>query len=158
MHGFISRSFHAEGQLGVHVIRPTPGSRSREYGIVRRFSNPESRDRFFQSDLFKEWDQTVAKLTEGGPVRQEMCGLETWFTLPGQRAVIPPPRWKMAMVTLLGVWPVSLLVPWLLKPLIEDLHPLLQAFFIAAGIVIMLTWVVMPGLVRILRPWLQWRQ
>ena len=155
LHDFIAESFHAEGQLGVHVIRPAPGSGSREYGIVRRFSNPGSRDRFYQSELFNQWDQAVAQLTEGGPVRQELSGLETWFTLPGQRAVIPPPRWKMALVTVLGVYPVSLLVPRLLQPLIGNLHPLLQGLFIAVGIVILLTWVVMPVLVRILRPWLQ---
>ncbi len=157
LHDFISRSFHTEGQLGVHVIRPDPGSGSREYGIVRRFGNPESRDRFYGSDLFKGWELTAAELTEGGPKRQELSGLETWFTLPGQRAVIPPPRWKMAIVTLLGVWPVSLLVPWLLNPLIAELSPIVQALCIAAGIVILLTWVVMPVLAQILRPWLQRR-
>ena len=155
MHDFISGSFHAEGQLGVHVIRPAPGSGSREYGIVRRFTNAESRDRFYESQLFKQWELTVAQLTEGGPVRQELSGLETWFTVPGQRAVIPPPRWKMAIVTLLGVWPVSILVPWLLKPFVGGQPLLLQALFIAAGIVILLTWAVMPALVRILEPWLQ---
>ena len=154
LHDFISESFHAEGQLGVHVIRPAPGSGSREYGIVRRFGNPESRDRFYRSPSFTQWEQEVAQLTEGGPVRQELSGLETWFTLPGQRAVIPPPRWKMALVTVVGVWPVSIVVPWLLNPVIGNLNPLLQAFFIAVGIVILLTWVIMPALVRILGPWL----
>jgi antibiotic biosynthesis monooxygenase (ABM) superfamily enzyme len=155
LHVFIARSLHTEGQLGVHVLRPEPGSGSREYGIVRRFSNTEYRDRFYGSPLFLLWESTVAPLTEGGPKRQELSGLETWFTLPGQRSMIPPPRWKMAIVTVVGVWPVSLLVPWLLTPLTGTLSLPLQALCMAVGIVILLTWVVMPLLVRILSPWLQ---
>lgn len=157
LHDFISRSLHAEGQLGVHVLRPGPGTGSREYGIVRRFSDSEFRDRFYRSLLFQQWELTVAQLTEGEPQRQELSGLETWFTLPGQRAVIPPPRWKMALVTILGVYPASMLVSRLLEPVIGKLYPPLQALLIAVGIVILLTWAIMPLLARILSPWLQRR-
>lgn len=155
LHDFIVRSLHTEGQLGVHVLRPEPGSGSREYGIVRRFSDAESRERFYRSAIFQQWEQTVEPLTEGVPQRQELSGLETWFTLPGQRAVVPPPRWKMALVTLFGVWPVSLLVPRSLNPIIGNLPLSMQALLVAVGIVVLLTWVVMPVLVRILRSWLQ---
>ncbi len=154
LHDFISRSLQTEGQLGVSVIRPVQESGSREYGILRRFSDSESRDRFYESPIFKQWEITVASLTEGEPKHQELSGLETWFALPGQRAMIPPPPWKMAIVTALGVWPVSMLVPWLLNPLISGLTFALQALLVAVGIVILLTWVVMPVLVRILKHWL----
>jgi uncharacterized protein len=155
LHDFIATSLHTEGQLGVHVLRPEEGAVSLEYGIVRRFINSESRDRFYASRLFQQWELTVAELTEGGPRRQQLSGLETWFTLPGQQALIPPPRWKMALVTVLGVWPVSMLVPWLLNPLIGNLSLTLQALCVAFGIVICLTWAVMPILVTVLSPWLQ---
>jgi hypothetical protein len=154
LHDFIERSLHAEGQLGVHVIRPVRESGSYEYGILRRFSDTESRDRFYGSPLFQEWDSSVASLTEGEPKRQELSGLETWFTLPGQRSIVPPPRWKMALVTVLGVYPVSLFVPWLLNPLTGGMPKLMQAAFIAVGIVTLLTWVIMPALVKVLKPWL----
>jgi len=154
LHDFISASLHSDGQLGVHVIRPGAGNHPREYGILRRFSTSQACDTFYRSALFRQWEETIAPMMEGVPVRQELSGLETWFTLPGQRAMIPPPAWKMALVTVLGVYPVSILVPWLLQPLIGDLHPLLKALFIAMGIVVVLTWAVMPVLVKILKPWL----
>jgi uncharacterized protein len=154
LHDFISRSLQTEGQLGVSVMRPVQRSGSREYGMLRRFRDSECRDRFYESSLFQQWEVTVASLTEGEAKHQELSGLETWFVLPGQRAVIPPPPWKMALVTVLGVWPTSMLVPWLLNPLITGLSLTLQAFFVAVGIVILLTWVIMPVLVRILKPWL----
>ncbi len=65
LHDFISQSFQTEGQLGVSVIRPVEGSGSREYGILRRFRDAASRDRFYDSSLFKQWDITVASFTEG---------------------------------------------------------------------------------------------
>jgi len=154
LHDFISRSLETEGQLGVSVIRPVRETGSREYGILRRFSDPESRDRFYESPIFRQWEVTVASLTEGEPKHQHLSGLETWFVLPGQRALIPPPPWKMAVVTVLGVWPVSMFVPWLLNPVISGLSLPLQALFVAVGIVILLTWVVMPVFVRILKSWL----
>jgi antibiotic biosynthesis monooxygenase (ABM) superfamily enzyme len=153
LHDFISRSLQTEGQLGVSVMRPVQGSGSREYGILRRFSDPASRHLFYNSPLFKEWEVKIASLTEGEPKHQELSGLETWFVLPGQRALIPPPRWKMSLVTLLGVWPTSMFVPWLLQPLANGLPFPWQALFIGAGIVGLLTWAVMPVLVRILKPW-----
>lgn len=158
LHDFIAASFHTEGQLGVHVIRPASGSGSREYGIVRRFGSIEARDRFYSSELFRRWEESIAPMMEGGPVRQDLCGLETWFTVPGKRAMIPPPRWKMALVTVIGVYPASIVVAQLLHPLTGGLHPLLQSLFIAVGIVVCLTWAVMPVLVKIFRPWLYPRE
>lgn len=154
LHDFIARSLQTEGQLGVSVMRPVQGSGSREYGILRRFRDSASRDSFYESPLFQQWEATLASLTEGEPKHHELSGLETWFALPGQRAVIPPPRWKMALVTVVGVWPASMLVPWLLNPLMSGLPFSLQALFVAVGIVILLTWAIMPVLVRILSPWL----
>jgi hypothetical protein len=154
LHDFISRSLQTAGQLGVSVIRPVAESGSREYGILRRFRDKAHRERFYQSPLFKQWEVAVASLTEGEPKQQSLSGLETWFVLPEQRAVIPPPRWKMAVATLIAVWPASMLIPWLLTPLIGGLPFYLKGIFISAGIVTLLTWVLMPFLARILKPWL----
>jgi hypothetical protein len=60
----------------------------------------------------------------------------------------------MALVPLLGVWPASILVQWLLNPYISGLDWLSQAFVNAAGIVVLLTWVIMPVLMKILKSWL----
>jgi uncharacterized protein len=160
LHDFISQSLQTEGQLGVSVIRPVRETGSREYGILRRFRDSPSRHRFYESPLFRQWEIKVAALTEGEAKHQRLSGLETWFILPGQRALIPPSPWKMALVTVLGVWPVSILVPWLLNPLISGMPLAVQALLVAVGIVILLTWVVMPVLVRILKRWLYpfWRR
>lgn len=154
------REFYAQaqpipGQLAVHVIKPVPGSGSREWGFLRTFASPQARDDFFASDVFREYDASVAEHTEGDTRWSDLCGLETWFTAPGHRAVIPPPRWKMAMVTFLGVYLTSNVMSRVLGPLVHGLPQLATSAVIVAGTVLCLTWLVMPALASLFRPWLQ---
>jgi uncharacterized protein len=66
-----------------------------------------------------------------------------------------PPRWKMAVLTWIAVWAVSMLVPTILVPLLgPDSPKVLSAGLISAGIVVILTWVAMPLLVKVAHPWL----
>jgi antibiotic biosynthesis monooxygenase (ABM) superfamily enzyme len=79
-------------------------------------------------------------------------GLEAWFRNPHAPM---PPRWKMALLTWIAVWPVSILVPAILMPLLGPNSPqVLTAGLIAAGIVVILTWVAMPLLIKVAHPWL----
>ena len=80
----------------------------------------------------------------------QLHGLEAWFRSPGG----PPPRWKMAAVTLLGVYPVSLLIGYALSPQLRKLPLGLNSFIVSVLIVSCLTWLVMPRLTRWFKPWL----
>jgi antibiotic biosynthesis monooxygenase (ABM) superfamily enzyme len=151
---FLKNSLETPGQLGVHVFRPAEGDAKREYRILRRFSDQGARDTFYDSALFQDWLRNVEPLSTGEPHYEELSGLETWFTLPGQRSIVPPPRWKMALVTFAAVYPASLLVPAVFRPLNGNWPLALRVFLNAGGIVILLTWLVMPLLTRFVRRWL----
>jgi uncharacterized protein len=146
---FFQESLHHKGVLGVHLLSPPPGSNSREYGVLRTFADEHERDGFYRSDLFERWEKHVAELTEGERTYRELHGLEAWF-----RTAEPPPRWKMALLTWLGVWPTSLLVATLLGPVLSNLAAVVSSAVIAAAIVVCLTWVVMPALVKVAHSWL----
>jgi antibiotic biosynthesis monooxygenase (ABM) superfamily enzyme len=154
LEGFVRRSLDKPGQLGVHLLRPPAGSGSREYGLLRRFANEAARDAFYQSPLFSEWSATVEPLVEGPPRYQAVTGLEGWFTLPGQHSIVPPPRWKMAVATLLGVYPTSLLLGVAVVPFTHALPKLIQTLVIATCMVALLTWVVMPNVTKLIHSWL----
>lgn len=154
LHDFVQASLHLPGQLGVHILRPPPGSGSHEYGLLRRFESAEARDEFYRLPLFEEWKQKVAGLVEGEPRYERLSGLETWFTLPGQRAIVPPPRWKMALVTLLAVYPLSLVLGISVGSWIRDWPRLLNGLMFNALIVTGLTWFLMPLLTRLFKAWL----
>jgi antibiotic biosynthesis monooxygenase (ABM) superfamily enzyme len=62
----------------------------------------------------------------------------------------------MALLTWIAVWPVSMVVPALLSPVIgQAVSNTIFAGIVAAGIVIVLTWIAMPLLVRLAKKWLQ---
>jgi antibiotic biosynthesis monooxygenase (ABM) superfamily enzyme len=150
---FGQRSLAGPGARGVHFIYPAPGSGSHEYGILRTFASNDDRDAFYRSELYREWLATVESLVDGGPVCRELQGLEAWFRASDRSN---PPRWKMALLTWAAVWPVSMAVPALLAPVIGSIAPnFIFAGAVAAGIVLVLTWLAMPVLVRLARPWLQ---
>jgi uncharacterized protein len=146
---FFQDSFDHQGVLGVHLISPPPGSDSRVYGILRTFSSEHERDEFYRSELFESWQKHVAQLTEGERTYRELHGLEAWF-----RSVDPPARWKMALLTWLGVWPTSLLVGTSIGPVLANIPAAVSSALIAAAIVVCLTWIVMPALVKLAHSWL----
>lgn len=149
---FFQASFDHSGVLGVSMIVPPPGSESREFGILRTFANKKEHDDFYASPLFKAWEEKSLQFAEGEWEHRQLHGLEAWFRSPQT----PPPRWKMALLTWAAVWPVSMLVPAVLYPLIGGAVPnFIFAGLVAAGIVLILTFIAMPFMVRTAQPWLQ---
>jgi antibiotic biosynthesis monooxygenase (ABM) superfamily enzyme len=148
---FTRESAKFPGYLGVSVMRnPTP---SGEYVVIYKFDCQDHLDAWQKSSVRQELLRKAEPLRADAVRYQIGNGLEFWFTSPASSA--HPPRWKMAIITALGVWPVSILVPYVLKPYIVNTPQLLQALLIAMGIVILLTWLVMPVLVKIFRSWLE---
>lgn len=153
LHAFVQRSFALPGQEGVHVMRPAPGSGSREYGIIRRFANREALTAFRTSPEYLEWNQLAVELTEGQGRTEELCGLESWLTLPNTplRALA---KWKMAVATFVGVFPTAALLNLTLGRVIQGWPFLLGSAVFNACMVSLLTWLVMPFVTRVLHGWL----
>jgi antibiotic biosynthesis monooxygenase (ABM) superfamily enzyme len=147
---FFKTSFAHAGVHGASMLIPPPGSSSPEFGILRTFSNAQERDAFYASQMFKTWEERIKPLTEGKPVHRQLNGLEAWFRSPQN----PPPRWKMAIATYLGVVPVIMGLSLTLGPLVRSWNFVLNNLVFNACVVVLLTWVVMPFITRILRRWL----
>jgi antibiotic biosynthesis monooxygenase (ABM) superfamily enzyme len=143
------RASAGEGHQGALLLSPLPGSQSREYGILRSFASEEQRAAFYASPVFQAWEERVRALTEAPWQARELHGLETWFRVGG-----PPPRWKMAAVTYVGVYGTTLLLTFSLAPLMKGWPLLLGHGAFNLAVVGLLTWAVMPALTAWLRPWL----
>lgn len=146
---FLGESFLHGGVQGAAMITSLPSTDGQEIGILRTFADETERDTFYHSDLFREWEAYASTLTEEPNYRQ-LTGLEAWFRSP-----VPPPRWKMAVATLCGVYPTSLFLTFTIGPFMQNFPVMLRALIIAACMVGLLTWIVMPQVTRILKPWLQ---
>lgn len=146
---FFQKSFGHVGVWGASMLTPPPGSDSREYGILRTFADERERDTFYESPMFKAWEEMAKAMTEGEPVYRQLHGLEAWFRLP-----TPPPRWKMAVATFLGVFPVAMILNLTLGATIKSWPFILRNAVFNACVVVLLTWVVMPLVTRLLHDWL----
>jgi antibiotic biosynthesis monooxygenase (ABM) superfamily enzyme len=147
---FLQASFAHGGVQGASMLTPPPGSDTREYGILRTFTNEREREAFYDSPMFKAWEARARTLTEGEPVYRQLHGLEAWF----RSSHTPPPRWKMAVATFLGVFPVAMILNVTLGPVIRSWHFLLSNAVFNVCVIALLTWVVMPIVTRFLHGWL----
>lgn len=148
---FASESLHVGGTTGVHLIEPVPGTSGCEYGILRSFESEEASHRFYDSNIFKEWNQRVTDMVVGDATIRRLTGLEAFFRDVHHS---PPPRWKMAVVTWLGVFPSVLLWSSLLPSLMTGIPHLFVVAIVNAFVVATLTWGVMPYLTRAFGSWL----
>jgi antibiotic biosynthesis monooxygenase (ABM) superfamily enzyme len=66
----------------------------------------------------------------------------------------PPPRWKVALVTWLGICPTVYVLFLVVAPLLTDWPLLPRVMVITALVVVLMTWVVAPRLTTWLKPFL----
>ena len=118
---FARESLRAPGTTGVHLIGPIRDSKSGEYGILRSFESEAACQAFYDSELFRRWDEYAAQFVIGGWTHRRLHGLDVFFQ--GVRGG-PPPKWKMAVVTWLGVFPAVLLWSWVIRKSLSGLPSL----------------------------------
>ena len=150
---FFHRAEKAPQTGGAYLLRPMGGPRSREYGILRSFTDEKAREEFYGSKLYADWNEAVQDLVEGEPVKRDLHGLEAFFRTGVNEPA--PPAWKMALVTWLGVNPAVYVFAILVPVAFGMNHPLIELALVNAFVVASLTWFFMPILTRIFRPWLQ---
>ena len=148
---FARESLRELGTTGVHLISPVPGTEGCEYGILRSFESEAASRRFYESEVFKDWQERAAPMVVGAPVRRRLHGLEAFFR-DTQHA--PPPRWKMAIVTWMGVFPSVLLWSSLLPQVLSGLPSFVVVAIVNVFVVATLAWAVMPLLTKVFAEWL----
>jgi uncharacterized protein len=152
LEGIIAAASRFPGHLGVEVFRPTgPGG---VYRIVYRFDSGAHLRDWLDSEERAAWLERAEPHAAGPIRRQFLTGLESWFTLPTDPGAPPPPPYKMALLTWLTIFPVITLVILALDPLLEGLALVPRLAITTAVTVPLMTWVVMPRVTRVLRPWL----
>ena len=151
------------GREGVTVLRPG-GESSTEYVVIIRFASYDDLRRWEESAERAEWLTRLDPLLAATSTYRAETGLETWFQLPGQRAVVPPPKWKMALLIILAIYPLLLVVhplmgtvfdvPYLGVPITIGSEFVVRTFVTAVILVTLMTWVAMPLLTKLFRGWL----
>ncbi len=156
LHGINEDATQFAGFQGATILRPDDKShRHPEYVVVVRFATYTDLRRWEHSTQFAEWQRRLEPLLAGDLAVDTLTGTETWFTLPGHTVVVPPPKYKMAVVATFGAAPFVLIV---IPLLVRYLNGVLPSIGISIVILLVMsfamTWVTMPLLTRLTRRWL----
>ena len=148
--GALAAAARASGFLGGGLLRP--GSTGREWHLVYRFATSQALAAWESSAERRRWLTRLPELAEETG-KHRVTGLETWFELPGRTAPAPP-RWKMALVTWLGVVPLATFFGLVVAPLIAGFPTPLRVLVLPSIFVPTMTWLIMPRMTRLFSRWL----
>lgn len=150
-HGIAAAAQKFQGHQGVSTICPQDFSHP-EYVVILKFDQYRHLKIWLESEVRKEWIERLQPLIEKPENIQTLTGLETWFALPNQKT--PPLRYKMALLTWLGVFVVITVVSSLLAPILTQLPPILAQLITTGLVVFILAYLVMPHLTKLFKGWL----
>ena len=138
------------GATGHTFLTPDVGTPRRV--LIAQFPNEGAARAWDQSE---ERNRLVQEATRFSTMdMQRVTGLEAWFTLPSILSIIPPPPWKQLLVTLIGAYPLVVLVSALIMPRLIGWPLLLRSAVLPVILLTLMTYVVMPPLTRLFRTWL----
>ncbi len=142
------------GHLGAQLVRPgeQDGTEPGLYQVVFAFDSNAHLQAWNDSPARSLGLAAIAPLTEGPAQTRQVIGLAHWFMTGTQQT--PPPRWKVAIVTWMGIFPTVLLLFILLGDILATLPLVLRVGTLTGLVVLIMTWVVAPQLTRVMKPWL----
>lgn len=145
------------GYMDITVIRPqiTPASKdkSKDYVLIIKFDNYKNLDIWEASEERNKWMDRAKDFTEQ-VTNQRVTGLEYWFPLPEIPKAMVPKRWKMATVTIIAIYPSSLIVNYLFNLLPFQFPLLIRSLLVSIVLVSSMTYFIMPFATSIFRVWL----
>jgi uncharacterized protein len=138
-----------DGHLGANVFRTDS-----EYRIVFKFNHLSSLQAWETSAIRRKLLERAERFTVGKGAFQVLTGLETWFTLTPQQAIVPPLRYKMLVVTCLAAFPTLNLINVVLQPVLQSLPALLRTLMSMVLMLTLMTYVIMPRMTKLFAAWL----
>ena len=142
-----------DGYAGMDVVRPTDADNP-TYVIILRFDSYEQYSAWHESPERGETVQRSLAMTTGDPVVDEAHGLEGWFTPPAaQTSVERPTRYKVAILTIVGLYP-PIVVLGALVTATTGLPVALGTLVTVTIVAAIATYWVMPWITRVAHHWL----
>lgn len=144
------------GHLDLQTIRPIPGL-TRTYTIVIRFDTTEHLHQWVNSADRKAFIKKVQPILCKDDDVFIRTGLDFWFTPEGAQAKLPK-RWKQALLTWSALFPVGIVVTFLLSPALDQIeifnNHYLRTLLISGIMVLLMVYFIMPRYTKLLQKWL----
>ena len=142
-----------EGYLKSHIIKPKQYD-NKHYEVFFRFDSQANLDKWLDSNERKKWVEQIDKLLKKPSSLQVITGFETWFALPGQKTITPPPRYKMAITSFLAITPLLICFNLLFGHLLMGISAIMRVIVSTPFIVLIMTYFWMPLITKLLKKWL----
>ena len=136
------------GYLGSGLLRPT--AVGQPWHAVFRFDTAEHLAAWEDAPIRRTLLESGSDFMETTDVHR-ISGLETWFELPGRTAPAPP-KWKMFVVSVTGIFTLQLGWNLALEPVGLPLP--VRVAVVAVAVTGLMTWLVMPRAALLLQDWL----
>lgn len=142
------------GHLGGQLMLPQGGDPPDLTHVVFAFDNEAHLQAWQQSPERSRCLQALEPFIVGATRVHRVPGLELWFAPASGAARPAAPRWKVAVVTWLGICPTVWLLSLLLASPLASWPSLPRVMLLTALVVVAMTWWVAPALTRWMAPWL----
>jgi len=139
------------GHLGGYLVRPASGDL---YHTLFAFDSEAHRSAWMASAERAARLESLRALSDDVGESTVLTGLETWFATPNSKGRPPPPKYKMALVSWLGIFPLVLILSNTIAPPLARIHPVLAVAGVTISVALAMTWLVMPWLARAFAKWL----
>jgi antibiotic biosynthesis monooxygenase (ABM) superfamily enzyme len=152
--GPICRSF--KGNIDWQIIRPIPNL-TFIYTVVIRFDTIENLKVWMESNTRKNLIEKAKPLFATDDKFYIKSGLDFLF-LSEQGNQKAPVRWKQYLATWSAIFPLSMIIPLIVLPILKALHfpenRFLNSFFISGTIVFIMVYLLMPRYTKLIKKWL----
>jgi uncharacterized protein len=149
----IDAARHFPGFRDAVVLKPTHPI-DREYRIIFHFEHCQDLRRWERSKVRQRLHQQLDRYSISPPTVQTLTGLETWFAIPSQGKILPPPRYKMLLLTWLAVFPVGTMMNLTLSTLIPGASTIVRSLVFTLVLGWLMTYIIMPRLTALFANWL----
>ncbi|WP_029297405.1 antibiotic biosynthesis monooxygenase [Chryseobacterium hispalense] len=152
----IPQTRHSEGFIDLQIVRPIPGL-TFVYTVIIRFDTIIHLKNWMESGNRKKLIEKANPLFRKNDNYEIRSGLDFLFTSESTTGKAPV-RWKQFLVTWSAIYPLSLIIPLTLLPLLRFLEIPKNYYFdgllISGIIVFLMVFAIMPVYTRVIRKWL----
>ena len=150
--GIGAKAKQFEGFEGLQLIPPPKGSK--EYIALFKFSSVSALQKWMASTERKTEVAKLDAFSEKEMVLGQIEGIDFWFEAPEKKTATAPPKWKMSLLTWLAVFPGVVLLSKFYHSLFPNFPSILLTLLVTLTLVPLLTWVLMPNIVKLFKGWL----
>lgn len=142
------------GMMGVNFIRPD-GAQQKDYVSIFRFDTYRNLRNWEESEQRADGLKRVTGLVvEEETKMNQVTGLEFWFNLPDVPVNMVPSPHKMALVLMVVVFLLVLMMNLIFGSFLAEFPMIVRIALVVIVQVMLMTYVIMPQVTRLIRPWL----